>query len=263
MRLLGYVRVSTDDQAKGGHSLALQPERLAAYCLAMQHVLVDVVVEADGVSGGMPLEKRPGGRELLRRLKAGEADGIVVIRLERLFRDLLDGLLFFRRLARRHGIAVHSLSEHIDTSTAAGRLALNIHLVLADHDRDKGAERTAEVMQGMRQEGRVFGHVPYGCLAIDGALFREPQSWKTRQSIVDMHQAQGLSLATISAVLRDRRVLSPTGAARWSKSTLADLIRTHASLCHLPVHGAEPASALPAAPDAAASPGDRDHATKH
>lgn len=262
MRLLGYVRVSTDDQARAGHSLAQQPERLAAYCLAHQHLLVDVVVEAEGVSGGVPLDKRPGGRELLRRLKAGEAEGIVVIRLERLFRDLLDGLLFFRGAARRRGIAVHSLAEHIDTSTAAGRLALNIHLLLADHDRDKGAERTAEVMQGLREEGRVFGHVPYGCVAVEGRLARDPATWAVREDIVAQH-GTGLSLATIRGVLRDRRIKAPNGGALWPKSTLAELIRTHASLAHLPLHGEEPAGRPASAPEAPASTGDTEHATRH
>lgn len=264
MRLLGYVRVSTDEQARAGHSLAQQPERLAAYCLAHQHQLVDVVVEADGISGSVPLERRPGGAALLHRIKAGEADGILVIRIERLFRDLLDGLAFFRGPARRRNIAVHSLAEHIDTSTAAGRLALNIHLLLADHDRDKGAERTAEVMQGLRDGGRVFGHVPYGCVATDGALSRDPQRWATRESIVAMSTQNGLSLATIRAVLRDRRVPAPSGGALWPKSTLAELIRTHASLAHLPLHAGELAEPAAAAPEAPASPqGDTEHATRH
>jgi DNA invertase Pin-like site-specific DNA recombinase len=263
MRLLGYVRVSTDEQARAGHSLAQQPERLAAYCLAHQHELVDVVVEADGISGSVPLERRPGGAALLHRIKAGEADGILVIRIERLFRDLLDGLAFFRGPARRRNIAVHSLAEHIDTSTAAGRLALNIHLLLADHDRDKGAERTAEVMQGLRDGGRVFGHVPYGCLAIDGALFRDPAQWEQRAAIVRMHR-QGLSLSTIRAALRELRQPAPSGGALWPKSTLAELIRTHESLAHLPLHAGELAAPAAAAPDAPAShPGDPKHATRH
>lgn len=263
MRLLGYVRVSTDEQARAGHSLAMQPERLAAYCLAHQHVLVDVVIEADGVSGSVPLERRPGGREVLRRLKAGEADGIVVIRLERLFRDMLDGLLFFRRTARRGGLAVHSLAEHVDTSTAAGRLALNVHLLMADHDRDKGAERTAEVMQGLRREGKVFGHVPYGCVDVDGALRRDPARWAVREDIVAMHAAQGLSLATIRGVLRDRRIAAPNGGALWAKSTLAELVRTHGSLVHLPLHDGDGAASLAQALDAVASTGEQGHATRH
>ena len=62
MDLLGYIRVSRDDQAEGGHSLALvQPERLRAWCALMGHRLVDIVIDGEGegetfkgVSGGLP-----------------------------------------------------------------------------------------------------------------------------------------------------------------------------------------------------------------
>lgn len=242
MRLLAYIRVSTEDQAREGHSLAQQPERLQAACIAFGHELVDLIAEADGVSGGVPLERRPGGNQLLRRLKAGEADGVIVLRLERIFRDLLDGLHFFRGFARKHGVQVVSLAEHIDTSTASGRLALNIHLLMADHERDKIGERTREVMDGLRQQGRVYGHVPYGCVAVEGALYRDLRAWHYREDIVALHGA-GNSLASIGALLRRRGVPAPNGGDRWSKSTLAALIKGHDSLLHLPVWGQSPAPA--------------------
>lgn len=248
MRLLAYVRVSTDDQVRDGHSLGQQPERLAAACVAFGHTLVDLIAEADGTSGSIPLERRPGGAQLLRRLKAGEADGVIVLRLERLFRDLLDGLHFFRGFARRHHVAVLSLAEHIDTSTAAGRLSLNIHLLMADAERDKSAERTREVMDGLRQQGRVYGHVPFGCVAHAGDLFRDPATWPLRERIVALH-AQGLSLAAIDAELRARGIAAPNGGRRWSKSTLSALVKGHDSLIHLPVstHCAAAGNAAPEA----------------
>lgn len=252
MRLIGYVRVSTDDQFRDGHSLGQQPERLAAYCTAYGHQLVDIVVEPDDVSGGKPLERRPGGAVLLRRLKAGEAEGVIVIRLERMFRDLLDGLLFFRRFARRHHISVVSLAEHIDTSTAAGRLALNVHLLMADSERDKVGERTREVMHGLRQRGRVFGHVPYGCLSVDGALFRDPGTWPVRDWIA-LQRSAGCSFLQIATQLRRHGVAAPSGGASWPKSTLQALVRTHGSLSHLPM-ASQPAALNPAALELLRSP---------
>lgn len=254
MRLIAYSRVSTEDQARGGHSLSQQPERLAAGCIAHQYTLVDVIVEAEGVSGSIPLERRPGGAELLRRLKAGHADGVIVVRLERLFRDLLDGVHFFRTTARDHGIAVVSLSEHIDTSTASGRMALNMHLLMADYERDKGAERTAEVMRGLREGGRVYGHVPYGCIAHAGALFRDPVTWPLRESIVALRQVDGMTFDAMRHVLRERGVAPPNGGARWAKSSLAEIVKSHPSLTHLPLQLPQGAAAIGPVLDAAASP---------
>ncbi len=253
MRLIAYSRVSTEDQARGGHSLSQQPERLAAGCIAHQHTLVDVIVEGEGVSGSIPLERRPGGAALLRRLKARDADGVIVVRLERLFRDLLDGVHFFRTTARDHGIAVVSLSEHIDTSCASGRMALNMHLLMADYERDKGAERTAEVMRGLREGGRVYGHVPYGCAAVDGALYRDAGTWPLRESIVRLRTVDAMTYDAMRHVLRERGVPAPNGGQRWAKSSLAEIVKTHSSLTHLPLQPMQVAPAACPAPEAAAS----------
>lgn len=242
MDLLGYVRVSTADQASNGHSIERQPELLAAWAQANGHRLVDVIVDGDlgeegegarGVSGGRPLASRKGGAELLRRLKAGEADGVVVFSVFRLFRDTLDGLLFFRRLAKPLGKVVFSLSESVDVARASGRFALTLLLATGEYERDVGCERTQAVVQGLRDSGRVYGHVPFGCVAQDGKLYRCPASWPLRQWIVD-RRAAGDSLEAIARQLRADGRRAPAGGERWSKSTLAALCQSHADLLRLP-----------------------------
>lgn len=238
LRLLGYVRVSRDDQQRDGHSVHQQPERLRAWCAAYGYTLVDVIVEPSDVSGRKPLEKREGGAQLLRRLRAGEADGLVVIRLERIFRDMLDGLHFFRHVVRPRGLVVCSLAEHIDTSTANGRMACNLLLLLADHEADKAGERTKEVMDGLRERGRVYGSVPYGCIAIDGALYRDPTGWPLREQVVELATAPGddgrrPSLSAAAAAIFARRIAAPDGGARWAKNSVKRVRDTHDGLKHL------------------------------
>lgn len=263
MRLLGYVRVSTDDQAQGGHSIARQPELLQQFCQANGHQLVDVVVDGDfgdgtegnplrGVSAGRPLARRQGGAELLRRLRKGEADGVVVYSVFRLFRDAEDGLWFFRRFARPLGLQVLSLSEAIDVSRASGRFALTVLLATAEYERDTTRERTQAITQSLRERGRVYGHVPYGCRAVGGSLFRDPQTWSIRCAIVEL-RAQGMPLRAIADWLRGQRIAAPGGGARWPKSTLAELIRTHETLAHLPMLAAESAATASAVTEAPAS----------
>ena len=125
MRALGYIRVSTEEQAGQGHSLALQPDMIRQWCGLFGHTLVDVV-EDRGISAGTALHKRPGGRELLRRLRAGEADVVVVYRLDRLFRNAQHGLNFVRDELDRTGVALQSISEKVDTTTAVGKFVLTI-----------------------------------------------------------------------------------------------------------------------------------------
>lgn len=271
MRLFGYVRVSTDDQARGGHSISRQPELLRAWCDANGHELVDIIVDGDfgdgttdnplrGVSAAQPLAKRQGGQELLARLRAGEADGVVVYSVFRLFRDTEDGLWFFRRFAKPLGFEVHSLSETIDVKRASGRFALTVLLATAEYERDTTCERTQAIAQGLRERGRVYGHVPFGCVAIDGALYRDPVAWGIREEIVHWRAQDGLTLAGIRAALRTRRIAAPNGGDAWSKSTLAQLIQSHASLAHLPLLAVKGGAASTPAHDAPASPGGPEHA---
>lgn len=251
MRLLAYIRVSTDDQAEQGHSLGLQPDRLAAYCALHQHQLVGQFQD-EGVSASIPLARRPGGAGLLAALRAGEADGVVVVRLDRLFRSALDGLSFFEGFANRHTVAVHSVSELIDTSTPAGRLNLTIQLAAAQYERDLAVQRAEDNTRGLRKAGKVYGHVPYGCVAVDGRLYHCPELWPVRLRIVSLRE-QGYSLGTIRALLRDEGHPAPAGGDRWSKSTLAALCATHADLLHLPELPAEHAPAGEGAPDSEVS----------
>src|SRR5690554_3449496 len=117
MRLIAYTRVSTEDQAQQGVSLAIQPDQLARHAAAQGWQIVRIISD-EGVSGAVPLGKRKGGAELIAALEAGQADGVLVVRLDRLFRDALDGLSFFAQAgAGGNPPQVISASESIDTST--------------------------------------------------------------------------------------------------------------------------------------------------
>jgi site-specific DNA recombinase len=251
MRLIGYSRVSTDDQAANGHSLGQQMERLRQYCALHGHELVDLITD-EGVSASVPLAKRKGGALLEAMLSSGRADGVVVIRLDRLFRDALDGLLFFRTVADDGRVTVHSISELIDTSTPAGRLMLTIQLGVAQYDRDLDVTRARETSAALKQSGKVYAGVPYGCVSAGGQqyfdqakgrqrtrgaqLFRDPKTWATREHIVAMRQEK-LSWVRIGEELRRLHIPAPAGGRTWSRATLRNIVDTHESLRHFPLAG--------------------------
>lgn len=244
MRLIAYTRVSTDEQAQQGVSIAIQPQQLIGYAAAQGHSLVRLISD-EAVSGSVPLAKRKGGAELLAALADGEAEGVLVVRLDRLFRDALDGLSFFASgAAGGSPPQVVSASECIDTSTPQGRLQLTIMLATAQYERDVAAQRAADNTRGMREQGRVYGTVPFGCVEIGaspvsrGRLMRDPKRWSTREMIVNAHEA-GHSYALIGRELRRLGIPAPNGGRAWSKSTLRGIVETHASLTHLPMAGEE------------------------
>lgn len=249
MRALGYIRVSTEEQAGQGHSLALQPDMIRQWCGLFGHTLVDVV-EDRGISAGIALHKRPGGRELLRRLRAGEADVVVVYRLDRLFRNAQHGLNFVRDELDRTGVALQSISEKVDTTTAVGKFVLTILMGAAEYERDLVRERTRATQQSLRERGRVYGTTPYGCVAMGGtwsddagrvvgqSLYRDPATWPNRELIMDLrgpHDGPAqMSLEAIADELFKRGIRAPNGGKRWQKTSVSRVINSHGGLKHIP-----------------------------
>ncbi len=105
MKAIGYVRCSTQEQADSGLGLDTQTERTRAYCATRKLDLVDVIVDA-GVSGGKPSASREGGKRLLGTLRKGGADAMVMLKLDRMFRNAGDCLSTVEKW-ERPGVALH------------------------------------------------------------------------------------------------------------------------------------------------------------
>lgn len=245
MRVIGYTRVSTDEQASGGHSMLQQEEQIRQYCKAYGFELVEIIGDC-GVSASIDLKKRPAGSQLITALNEGQAEAVVIRDLDRLFRLTMDGLNTFAWFDRR-GICVHSINERLDTDTPEGKLALTIRLATCEFERNKTAQRTRNTMQALKQSGQVYGHVPYGLVNVDGRLFKLPERWADRQYIIDMHNdGDGLSLRKICKQLEGEKIPAPNGGRRWAVSTLSGIIKSHGDYDHIPE--------LPADVDAPDSP---------
>ncbi|HBN55002.1 MAG TPA: hypothetical protein DD456_13535 [Stenotrophomonas sp.] len=260
IRALGYIRVSTEEQGRHGHSLDLQPERIRQWCALYDIHLVDVIAD-NGVSAGTALHKRPGGKQLLARIRAGEADAVVIYRLDRLFRNAQHGLNVIRDEFELRGVALQSITERVDTTTPHGRLVLTMLLAVGEYERDVTRERTRATSESLRLRGRVYGNTPYGCVSHGGywddaqaklvgqQLFRCPQTWPHRELIVQLRGPHGgkpqMGLGSIAAELERRGIRAPGGGQRWQKTSISRVINSHGGLKHIP--------ALPATHEAAVS----------
>jgi site-specific DNA recombinase len=166
MRVVGYIRVSTEEQATNGQSLDAQRAKLEAYAALYDLQLVAIIV--DGVSA--KTLNRPGLQEALTMLRSGAADGLLIAKLDRLTRNvgdwqkLIDGYF-----GDKAGKQLFSVADSIDTRTAAGRLVLNVLLSVAQWERETIAERTADALQHKIRKGERCGKVRFGFdLADDG-----------------------------------------------------------------------------------------------
>ncbi|MBL8251978.1 MAG: recombinase family protein, partial [Candidatus Competibacter sp.] len=154
---IGYIRVSTEGQAQDGVSLDAQRAKIAAWCDLNDYDLTAVHVDA-GISG-KSADNRPGLQAALAECKKGSA--LVVYSLSRLARSTRDTIEISERLNKVGGDLV-SLSEKIDTTTAAGKMVFRMMAVLAEFERDQISERTASAMQFKKAKGERFGSVPCG-----------------------------------------------------------------------------------------------------
>jgi DNA invertase Pin-like site-specific DNA recombinase len=114
----------------------------------------------------VPLHKRKGGQELLA-LTTGKAPAYSIVgayRLDRLFRDVVDGILTLRAWERA-GTAAHFTAQggqSLNTETATGRYIVNILLSTAAHEADLTSERTRQADAAHQANGRIVGGLPYG-----------------------------------------------------------------------------------------------------
>lgn len=144
----GYCRISLDRD----NSVSIEAQReLIAQC--NQAIGLPLTLLADrGVSGAIPLFRRPAGAELLQ-MQPG--DHLIVAKADRAFRSFRDGVNTIADLADR-GIYVHCLDAHIDTSTPIGRAMLHVMLVFAQLERERISERQREAAAYRRANGYVM-----------------------------------------------------------------------------------------------------------
>ena len=197
---IGYIRVSTEGQAQDGVSLDMQRAKIEAWAMLNDYELTAVHVDA-GISG-KSADNRPGLQAALNDCRKGSA--LVVYSLSRLARSTKDTIEISERLTKA-GADLVSLSEKIDTTSAAGKMVFRMLAVLAEFERDQISERTASAMQHKKGKGELVGAVPYGFdLAADGVnLILNVGEQDVIQQARDLHTG-GMSLRKVAAELQRR-----------------------------------------------------------
>lgn len=206
-RAVAYLRVSTDKQADHGVSLAAQESKVRAY--AALYDLELVAVEVDAGLSACSVDGRPALARALGMLGKG-VDALLVVKLDRLTRNVADlGGLIDRYFGPR-GAALLSVSEQIDTRTSAGRLVLNVLASVAQWEREAIGERTSAALQHKRSRGEVVGSVPYGFTADAGRLVPDVHETALRTRATALHDS-GLSLGGIGRALAAEGFFSRSG----------------------------------------------------
>lgn len=206
-RAIAYLRVSTDEQADSGLGLAAQLLTITSAISARGWSLVDTLTD-EGRSGATMT--RPALTEALDQLDRGEADVLVVSKLDRLSRSVLDFARITDR-ARRRGWSVVALDVDVDTSTPTGALVANITSSVAQWEREIIGARTREALAAKKAQGARLGRPV--------AL---PNSVRARISTL---RAEGLTLQAIADRLTSEGILTAQGG-RWHPATVRKVVNS-------------------------------------
>jgi len=210
---IGYVRVSTEEQATEGVSIEAQSNQLRQYAALYDIDLVDIVVDA-GVSA--KTLKRDGLQRALAALKAGEATALLIAKLDRLTRSVVNLGQLIDEYFQEHQLL--SVTDHIDTGTANGRFLLNILASVAQWQREAIVEQTVTSLGYMKAQRRTYNHVPLGFRDCDGLLVEVDEEQLIVAEVLEMRDS-GASLHAIARDLNERGIIGKRGG-RYYASTI-------------------------------------------
>ena len=230
MKAICYVRCSTQEQADSGLGLEAQAQRVRAYCGMKGLDLIEIVTDA-GVSGGKPLAARDGGQRLLAAMKARTAEAVVMLKLDRMFRNAGDCLNVVERWDRA-GISLHIVDlggNAIDTTSAAGRFMLVVLAGAAEMERNLTRERTRSAMAVKQANGQRVGSTPYGYdLGDDGATLIENLAEQAVIRDIKAMREDGAAFRKIAEELTRRGVPTKQGkSVNWSFQSVSRILNRH------------------------------------
>ena len=166
MKVFLYERVSSEEQVKYGYSLDAQHEALTDFCKANNYIIVGEYKD-EGISGRKPYTQRPAMLQLLKDVETVKPDMILFTKLDRWFRNIKE-YYKVQDILDKAKVGWKAIQEEYDTSTASGRLYINIKLSIAQDEADRTGERVKEVHRQLAMQGKVLGRcVPFGYKVVD------------------------------------------------------------------------------------------------
>jgi site-specific DNA recombinase len=221
-KAIGYIRVSSEEQADHGLGLESQRQRIKAYC-ELKGLDLATIYEDPAVSGGKPLGTRPSGARLLAEARRSKPV-VVVAKLDRLFRSVADAAQTITSFDR-YGIELVAISEGFDMTNPYGRAMAQMASVFAELERAMIRERTRAAMKVKRgRKERISGHAPFGWdFGKCGKLVENAKEQKAVAWILKLHQ-RGESLRGIAQKLNDRGI-EPKRANRWIHSSVLRIVQ--------------------------------------
>jgi len=222
-RAVGYLRVSTGEQAVRGFGLAAQRRHIQEFAKSQGYKLKGFISDR-GVSGASLPEERPNFSKLLELAHMGAFDVLLVWKFDRLARNVLYAVTMANRLRQEHGVVLRSVTEPIDTATSMGSMFFAVLASMAEQERRTITERTmAGKVEKATQGGFAGGAVPFGYRRdLLGGLAVHPVEAQVVREIFQRSR-KGSSLREIVEHLNNEKVATKRGG-KWYAGTVAYIL---------------------------------------
>ena len=215
-----YARVSTEEQADQGYSLAAQLQTLRDFCEVFEMDIAGEYVD-DGYSGTNT--RRPAYRRMFSPDERQRWDALVVIKMDRIHRNSKNFMLMIEDLSK-NGQSFFSTTERIDTTTAVGRFAMDVIQRIAQLESEQIGERTKfGMIQKAEQKDGIMGfQPPYGYSIADGELISIPEEQIIVKRIFGSY-LENSTLDEIASELNSSFIRTRNGN-QWNKYNLRNIL---------------------------------------
>lgn len=196
---IGYIRVSTEEQADSGLSLESQEEKVRGMAIAKSVDLSEVITDAGYSAKSLD---RPGIQRVMELCREREIAGVIIAKLDRITRYVPDlGRLV--EVFTANDVSLISCDGTADTSTAAGRMVMNLVATVAQWEREVICERTKDALQAKIRRGEHGGNIRYGYRHAEGGFAVPHPDEQAVIARIQELRGQGLSLKKIADQLNE------------------------------------------------------------
>jgi DNA invertase Pin-like site-specific DNA recombinase len=161
--------------------------------------------------------RRPGVQKILKMAKAREIDAVIIIKLDRMFRNTENALTTARDFEKR-GVALHSIGESLDTNSAMGKFFFTLTAALAEMERGLIGERTRAALARKREKGEfVGGKTPFGFDLQEGGKLVRNSEEQTALGRMKKWRSSGVTFQGIADKL-NRAGIGPKYGGAWDRA---------------------------------------------
>ena len=212
-----YPRVSTEDQVREGFSLDEQEESMKRLC-DYKHYTIYKVYREEGVSAKSM--NRPKFQEMLKDMKDGKINKIIVYKLDRLTRSIQD-LEIICKMIEQYNCSLESISEELNTETSTGIFFMRMTTILAQLEIERTSERTKFGLAGAIKQGHIPHRAPLGYKHENKMLVPDVLTKDIVVRIFELYH-NGMSYQKISNLFNKEKVLSKEN---WRDSTIVNILQ--------------------------------------